>query len=167
MAKAQILSLTQASPEKCEMSNHNWGEEVSTTPLCSERTCNNRMTSAHTTCRYHQLFTMEKILKIGKRVEGDRNNNLVTRREFLQSFLRIVQVSCHQKRTKQRRLILSGKLFVLIGVALFLKFGCHGYDYIDGMLTGRAVAHKWFATERTPLKFDTANCRNFGGFETM
>lgn len=33
---------------------------------------------------------------------------------------------------------------MLIGVALFLKFGCHGGDYIDGMLTGRAVAHKWF-----------------------
>lgn len=39
---------------------------------------------------------------------------------------------------------------MLIGVALFLKFGCHGCDYIDGMLTGRAVAHKWFR-DRNPI----------------
>ena len=55
----------------------------------------------------------------------------------------------------------------MIGVALFLKFGCHGYDYIDGMLTGRAVAHKWFRDRKNAFEFDTANCRYFGGFETM
>ncbi len=33
-------------------------------------------------------FTMEK-WKIGKRAEDDRNNNLVTRREFLQSFIEL------------------------------------------------------------------------------
>lgn len=41
---------------------------------------------------------------------------------------------------------------MLIGVALFLKFGCHGCDYIDGMLTGRAVAHKWFRDRKNAFE---------------
>lgn len=41
---------------------------------------------------------------------------------------------------------------MLIGVALFLKFGCHGCNYIDGMLTGRAVAHKWFCDRKNAFE---------------
>ena len=135
------------------MSNQSHEGEVSKEPLSSNCTCKKLNISAHATCG-HTIVSPGQ-----KKREDCRNNNSSARWAFLQSFLLLPSWLPLYNCTKQHGLILSGKLFVLTGVALFCSLRCHVCNYIDGLLTSKTVAHKWFRDVRHACEIRYRNCR--------
>ena len=123
-------------------------------PICAGHL---RSHNCSTMLRKKQIRNARKTIEITTQAHAGRFYN--------HSFIALF--AAWKKGTEWEGLILSGKLFVLTGVALFLSARRHVCNYIDGLLTSKTVAHKWFCDIRHAREIRYRQLQVFSGLKTM